>query len=211
VIPVRYSTIVADPAWPYEDALASGKDNRMGKVNRAASGHYQTMSIQAICDLGQRGPLRIAGYHINYDSFLWLWVTNPILIDGSAARVAKAWGFNPRQLVTWVKGRVADDRLVLNVGLGHLTRGATEHLLLCTRGRSKHLLKNRRTPNVFVAPRGRHSEKPQAAFDLVEQLTPSPYLELFARAHRPGWHCWGNEVDGPQSEVLEPCQQVRTA
>lgn len=188
MIPKRYATIVADPPWVYSDQLA------MSDVKRAAAAHYSTMSVPEICALGQRGPLRVAGYHVAFDAFLWLWVTNPILIDGTAARVAKAWGFNPRQLVTWVKGRVANDRLIPQIGMGHMTRGATEHLLLCTRGTAKHLLKNRRTPNVFIAPRGRHSEKPQAAYDLIEQLTPGSYLELFARKPRENWQVWGNEV-----------------
>jgi N6-adenosine-specific RNA methylase IME4 len=188
VIPTRYTTICADCPWSFTDALS------MSDVKRSAQSHYQTMTVPEIKALGERGPLRVAGYHVNYDAFLWLWTTNAHLLDGSAAAVAKAWGFNPRQLVTWVKGRVVQDRFVPQIGLGHLTRGATEQLLLCTRGRSKHLLKNRRTPNVIIAPRGRHSEKPQAAFDMIEQLTPAPYLELFARKHRPGWTCHGNEL-----------------
>ena len=43
--------------------------------------------------------------------------------------------------------------------------------------------------------RGRHSQKPEAFQDLVESVSPGPYLELFARRKRLGWHSWGNEVD----------------
>lgn len=46
----------------------------------------------------------------------------------------------------------------------------------------------------FTWPRGRHSEKPEAFFDLVEQVSPGPYLELFARRQRLGWDTWGNEA-----------------
>lgn len=46
----------------------------------------------------------------------------------------------------------------------------------------------------FVWPRGRHSEKPEAFFDLVERVSPGPYLELFARRQRLGWDTWGNEA-----------------
>jgi N6-adenosine-specific RNA methylase IME4 len=187
VIPTRYVTIVCDPPWSFTDTLS------MSDVKRSAGSQYQTMTIPEIKALGQRGPLRIAGHHLAPDAFLWLWITNTHLIDGSGAAVAKAWGFNPRQLVTWVKGRIVEERFVPQIGLGHMTRGATEHLLLCTRGRSKFMLKNRRTPNVFIAPRGRHSEKPQAAYDLIEQLTPGPYLDLFARKRREGWQGWGLE------------------
>jgi N6-adenosine-specific RNA methylase IME4 len=40
-------------------------------------------------------------------------------------------------------------------------------------------------------PRGRHSEKPAAFLDVVERVSPGPYVELFARAPRLGWDSWG--------------------
>jgi len=46
----------------------------------------------------------------------------------------------------------------------------------------------------FQWPRGRHSAKPEAFIDLVEQVSPGPYLELFARRQRLGWDTWGNEA-----------------
>ena len=39
-----------------------------------------------------------------------------------------------------------------------------------------------------------HSSKPEAFLDLVEQVSPGPYLELFARRQRLGWDTWGNEA-----------------
>jgi N6-adenosine-specific RNA methylase IME4 len=53
----------------------------------------------------------------------------------------------------------------------------------------------RRAPSSwFQWPRGRHSAKPEAFIDLVEQVSPGPYLELFARRNRLGWDTWGNEA-----------------
>jgi N6-adenosine-specific RNA methylase IME4 len=46
----------------------------------------------------------------------------------------------------------------------------------------------------FAWPRGRHSEKPGAFYDLVERVSPGPRLELFARTQRLGWDTWGNEA-----------------
>lgn len=43
----------------------------------------------------------------------------------------------------------------------------------------------------FSWPRGRHSVKPAAFFDVVETVSPGPYVELFARAPRLGWDSWG--------------------
>lgn len=45
----------------------------------------------------------------------------------------------------------------------------------------------------FQFPRGAHSAKPEAFIDLVEQVSPAPYVELFARRQRLGWDTWGNE------------------
>lgn len=46
----------------------------------------------------------------------------------------------------------------------------------------------------FTWPRGQHSAKPEAFMDLVEQVSPGPYLELFARRQRLGWDTWGNQA-----------------
>jgi N6-adenosine-specific RNA methylase IME4 len=186
----RYRTMAADPAWPYKDQLS------MSDVKRSSASQYSTMTVEDICALGSHGT--VAGFETMPDAFLWLWVTNPILLDGTGARVCRAWGFKPSQLVTWIKGRLAvvdaEPKLIAHIGMGHLTRGATEHLMLATRGTTKALLKNKKTPNCFIAPRTAHSTKPQAAYDLIEQLTPGEYVELFARKPRENWQVWGNEV-----------------
>jgi N6-adenosine-specific RNA methylase IME4 len=46
----------------------------------------------------------------------------------------------------------------------------------------------------FAWPRGQHSEKPEAFYDLVDRVSPGPRLELFARSQRLGWDTWGNEA-----------------
>lgn len=32
-------------------------------------------------------------------------------------------------------------------------------------------------------------------YEVIERVSPGPYLELFARRHRHGWDSWGNEID----------------
>lgn len=54
--------------------------------------------------------------------------------------------------------------------------------------------------SVIVAPRRRHSEKPEELQDLIERVYPGlRYLELFARRTRPGWTCRGLEIDDVDS------------
>jgi N6-adenosine-specific RNA methylase IME4 len=87
-------------------------------------------------------------------------------------------------MLTWVKGR--------RLGMGHYYRGNTEHVLFATRGQLPVLRHNVR--NHFTAPASeQHSAKPEAFYDLVELMSPSPRLEMFARRQRLGWNTWRNE------------------
>lgn len=212
-----YTTVLADPPWTYADPLT------MSTVKRGAASNYPTMDVQAICDLyqssqvrhlitGQRGnyvkqPGQLAGYDIADDAFLFLCVTNSMLIEGIGTRVANEWGFTPKQLITWVKGRVdvitdTTAQLTLNLGMGSITRNVTEHVLLCTRGKYKHLVQHKGTPNlvveeedlVILEPRTKHSTKPEGLYRLIERVVPGPRLELFARREREGWTTWGHDV-----------------
>jgi N6-adenosine-specific RNA methylase IME4 len=44
-----------------------------------------------------------------------------------------------------------------------------------------------------VAPRREHSRKPELVHERIERLVAGPYLEMFARASRPGWDGWGDQ------------------
>ena len=39
-----------------------------------------------------------------------------------------------------------------------------------------------------------HSTKPPKFYDLVDEMSPNPKLEMFARKKRKSWDCWGDEV-----------------
>ena len=56
--------------------------------------------------------------------------------------------------------------------------------------------KNRVDRSWWEWPRGPHSVKPPAFLDVVEQVSPSPRVELFARAPRLGWDAWGKGYEG---------------
>ena len=88
-----------------------------------------------------------------------------------------------KTMITWAKTQI---------GMGMYFRNTTEHALFGVRGRLKCL--RRDVPTHFVAPRGSHSAKPEAFYDIVESMSPGPYLDVFARRLRLGWDCWGNEV-----------------
>ena len=50
---------------------------------------------------------------------------------------------------------------------------------------------------MIEAERGRHSQKPEQAYQLIETAYPHlSKLELFARGQpRSGWQSWGNQAD----------------
>ena len=195
---MAYRTIVADPPWKYRDKLQDGK---------GAEAHYRSvMSTDDICKLAEQwlttqpldAGLRVMGREVESDAVLWLWTTLPFFLNGDAMRVARAWGFEPKQVFHWLKcdtDEARDELIVGPLGLGRYLRVDTEYALVCTRGKASKLVMRHDVRNWWLcAPRTEHSVKPQAFFDLVETITPGPYLELFAREHRPGWDAVGNEL-----------------
>lgn len=107
--------------------------------------------------------------------------------------LAKAWGLDPVIMLTWCKPGLGTGRFQCN----------TEHVLLARKGGKAGNGFGRDLPHKFSAatngtyfnwPRGRHSEKPDEFYDLVESLSPGPYLEMYARKPREGWTVWGNEA-----------------
>jgi N6-adenosine-specific RNA methylase IME4 len=177
---MMYRVLLADPPWQYNDKLT------MSDTKRSSDAHYPTMTFAEI--------ERFKIPEMKEDSFLFLWVTNPFLLDGSGPDVCEAWGFKPKQLITWVKGRDECDKTTLHIGMGHYTRSATEHVIVGVRGKPKWLIKNRGVPNIFVAPREQHSAKPECFYKTIEDLVDGPYMELFARKRRDGWDAEGNEL-----------------
>ena len=198
----RYKTVMADPPWKYKQSLQMADG-----VKRSAEDVYRTvMDTDAICKLvngmwtGKIGASEIAttimGQPLENDALLALWVTNPFLLNGDGPKVCRAWGFEPKQLFTWVKGDLRDDAIVGPLGMGHIFRVDTEHLIIATRGKLNALpvLRHDLRNYIFVSPKGEHSAKPEEIPILLETLAPGPYLELFARRPRAGWDVVGDEL-----------------
>jgi N6-adenosine-specific RNA methylase IME4 len=106
-----------------------------------------------------------------------------------AYELARAWGFKPSTLITWIKRRDFHDGWM---GLGRYYRSTTEHVLFAVRGGLD--IRHNDQPNFFFAPRGAHSEKPAKFYDIVARMSPGPYLDVFARSQRFNWDTWGDEA-----------------
>jgi N6-adenosine-specific RNA methylase IME4 len=177
----RFRTIVADPPWPYaQDGMQSLK--RDGSPDRGVSSRdrYGAITLTELCALRPPADDR---------AHLYLWTTNAFMAE--AHGVARAWGFTPKTVCTWVKVH-QDDHSRVSMKTGYYFRGATEHWIFAVRG-SLPLRTSEALPTAYLWPRLPHSVKPDAFYDLVEQASPPPRLEMFARRARFGWDYWGDE------------------
>ncbi len=170
-----YKTIVVDPPWKYRDTL-------QGLAGQGAEQHYRTLDAEGITELGQRAWAKWAAD----DSHLYVWTTNAFMVE--AHEMARAWGFTPKTILTWVKTGA--------LGLGRYFRNNTEHVVFAVRG--KLMLDSHSLETAFFGQRRRHSEKPGGFYDLAEMASPAPRIDVFARAQRFGWDAWGDEVFTPE-------------
>ena len=174
----RFGTVLADPPWQFQ--------NRTGKMapEHKRLMRYPTMTLEEIAEL----PVaEIAAP----TAHLYLWVPNALIAEG--LEVMKCWGFTYKTNLVWFKVRKdgGPDRR----GVGFYFRNVTELILFGTRGKNARTLGPARSmPNLVATQKREHSRKPNELYDLMEQCSPGPYLELFARHHRRGWAQWGNEI-----------------
>lgn len=162
----RFGTIYADPPWPYANQA----------TRAATSNHFPTVSLDDIKSL----PIsRLA----DDEAHLHLWTTNDFLPQ--AFDVLAAWGFAYKSCLIWIKPQL---------GPGSYWRLSHEFLLLGVRG--ELTFRDQAQRSWVAAPRTSASEKPPIVRELVERVSPGPYLELFGRSTTPGWTTYGDQVDG---------------
>jgi N6-adenosine-specific RNA methylase IME4 len=174
----KYATIVADPPWDMGKHGRYGGTVFAGQVKERLQ--YPTMSIAEITVL----PVDSLAAP---DAHLYIWTVNRYVEDTYA--IARALGFRPAQLLTWAK-------TPMGKGNGGAFSQTTEHVLFARRGSLPSLQRHPSTWWNWPRPRKAgdcHSRKPEAFLDLVEQVSPPPFLEMFARDNRLGWDSWGNE------------------
>jgi N6-adenosine-specific RNA methylase IME4 len=186
----HFGAILADPPWRFRTwNNATAVQRGTNGTNVCAATHYRTMAIE---DIAALPVAKLAAE----DCALFLWVCWPTLED--AWELLKSWGFGYKTCAfDWTKAHAGQidmfrDDVDALMGMGYWTRSNTEPCLLATRGRPKRLHADVRQG--IIEPRREHSRKPECVHDRIERLVAGPYLELFARATRPGWTTWGNEV-----------------
>lgn len=176
----RFRTLISDPPWKFGDSLPGH--------GRGAKKHYPLLSV---------GELeRFALPPLASDCRLFLW--RVASMQEEALAVMRAWGFALKAEIVWKKLTATGKR---HFGMGRTVRMEHEVCLIGVRGRPPVLSHSVRS--VFEAPVGRHSEKPDEFYRIVESLSPGPYAEMFARRRRRGWASFGNELP-PHGRVGAP-------
>lgn len=173
---VPFRTVVADPPWKFGDKLP-------GK-GRGAAKHYATMTTEEI-----EAYLATLDVEIAPDALLFLWRVSAMVPE--AYRVVSAWDFEAKSELVWRKTTAGG---LPHFGMGRYVRAGHESCIIARRGQAK--VRDKSVRSVFDAPVGRHSEKPDEFFRIVERLGEGPFLELFGRKERPGWTVLGDELDG---------------
>ncbi len=168
---MSFRVVCADPPWSFGDKLPG--------ASRGAEKNYSVMSIDDICKF-QLPP-------IDDNAILFMWRVSSQVAE--AYRVVAAWGFTPKTEIVWLKRTSGGKRWF---GMGRYVRAEHETCIVAVRGRFP--VKSKSVRSTFEAQAGRHSEKPEAFYGIVEALADGPYVELFARRQREGWTCLGNEL-----------------
>lgn len=161
----HFGTIYADPPWRYSNQ----------STRAATDDHYDTMTPTEIAALpiAQLTPEK---------AHLHLWTTNAFLFE--CPKIIEAWGFEYKGVFVWTKPQM---------GIGNYWRVSHEFLILGVKGGEMFYDKSQKS--WIEANRTKHSVKPDIIAEIIEKVSPGPYLELFGRRLRPNWTVWGNEIE----------------
>lgn len=172
-----YAVVLTDDEWKHETWSEAGQD-------RAAVMHYPVSDLEVL----KARTLPAFDRAVNY-----MWSVVPF--QPEAFEIMRARGFTYRsQFVWWKVGN--------KLGLGYWARIEHEILLIGTRGDVPCPAPGDNARSVLHAPKGKHSEKPEIAYQIIEKYhrdLAGHFIELNARRRRPGWSAWGNEIG-----VIEP-------
>jgi N6-adenosine-specific RNA methylase IME4 len=167
-----YRTAVIDPPWNHADGTGKGYGLHNPRRLEVTPLPYSTLEVTEIAALPVAELMAP-------DAHLYLWTTNRYLRD--AYDVVDGWGFRVAKPLVWVKAPKGF--------FGPPYTSSAEFCLFARRG--SLAARARVDRQWWLWPRRGHSTKPAAFLDVVERVSPPPYVELFARAPRLGWDHWG--------------------
>lgn len=183
---MKYATIVADPPW---EQGSTGLDHGGGFRERGPfkpkAMPYSTMALSEILAL----PIRDLA---ETDAHLYLWTTQMFLRD--SFDVVKSWGFSVSSTLVWCKepnGLAFGGTYASSVEFCHFAKRGSLAAKATVDRRWFTWPRLKGPPVARGQSRPYQGRKPEAFLDMVEMVSPGPYLELFARRNRLGWEKGG--------------------
>lgn len=176
---MSYDIIIADPPWDYGGSSCIAKNSCF---SNGTGKHYSTTKSKNLHDVGTNLQ-RV----VSKDSLLFMWCSGATL--GEAIDLMRAWGW------TYATTAFVWDKQVGTPGF--YTYSECEFVIVGKRGKIPRPYHQSGAKQLVSERKGKHSVKPEEVQDRIEIMFPTQTkLELFARRHRPGWTCLGNELDG---------------
>ena len=163
----HYDVVVIDPPW------AMQKIERDVRPNQSEF-DYPTMDEDELASM----DLPMAD-----DCHVWVWTTHKFL--PMAFRLLDTWGLKYVCTFVWHKPGGFQP-----IGLPQYN---CEFAIYSRQG-SPQFVDTKALPVCFEAPRGKHSEKPEAFYEVVRRVTAGRRLDMFNRRAIEGFDVWGNEA-----------------
>ena len=163
----EYDVIVLDPPWPME------KIERDVTPEQVAF-EYPTMQESELASM----QLPVAD-----DCHVWVWTTHKFL--PMCLRLLDAWGLKYVCTFVWHKPGGFQP-----FGLPQYN---CEFAVYARRG-TPQFIDTKAFPVCFNAARGKHSEKPEAFYDVVRRVTAGRRIDIFNRRKIDGFDVWGKEA-----------------
>jgi len=178
-------------------------------------GKYQRVTL---CNEGLRNDLRKVAHSVGIPTYAYkgnttlngkvfynyglgvIYRGKQMDFEGSTAQAIEISNFSDPFTTDTYDLSVDGEVFIVNDLISHNSN--TEVCLLGIRGKMKPVSNS--VSSVIIAPRERHSKKPDIVRDkIVELFGDLPRIELFARPPLPtGWDCLGNDIDGTDIRTI---------